>query len=92
MATETCQVCGWVQQITIGLKPSQSETEPTPDPDNSTDTDPEQQPDDPDSPGTEVPDTGIDLSALGCTGVVGGAWSVITILALAAVAVRKKDK
>lgn len=92
LATETCQVCGWVQQITLGKKPSQSETEPTPDPDNSTDTDPEQQPDDPDSPGTEVPDTDIDLSALGCTGVVGGAWSVITILAFAAVAVRKKDK
>ena len=34
----------------------------------------------------------IDLDALGCTGVVGGAWSVIASLGLAGWMLRKKQK
>jgi len=83
LATETCQVCGWVQRITIALKPSQSETNPIPDP--NPDTNGEQQPDN-----SEPSD--IDLDALGCTGVVGGAWSVIASLGLAGWMLRKKQK
>ena len=71
LATETCQVCGYVQQITLGMKPSQTETEPTPDPD---------------------PDPNTGDATPGCTGVIGGAWSVIASLGLAGWMLRKKQK
>ena len=75
-----CMMCTFSETQSIPKTSSQTTTPPQDTPETP----------DPETPDPETPD--IDPDALGCTGVVGGAWSVIASLGLAGWLLRKKQK